>query len=81
VYAGWGTTDQRAIRRATPSQLPAEGFAEGSMGPKVRAACSFVEKTGRLAVIGSIDDAVALLNGEAGTTISADPADARQEHG
>jgi carbamate kinase len=81
VYAGWGTTDQRAIRRTTPSQLPAEGFAEGSMGPKVRAACSFVEKTGRLAVIGSIDDAVALLNGEAGTTISADPADARQEHG
>ena len=32
------------------------GFAEGSMGPKVRAACQFVEETGKLAVIGSMTD-------------------------
>ena len=41
------------------------------MGPKVRAACPFVEQTGGLAVIGSIEDTRALLRGEAGTTVSA----------
>ena len=41
------------------------------MGPKVRAACLFVEQTGGLAVIGSIADTAALLRGEAGTTVSA----------
>ena len=51
------------------------------MGPKVRAACSFVEQTGRLAAIGSIDDTVAMLHGEAGTTITADSIPAGQEHG
>ena len=79
VYSGWGTADQHAIRRATPSQLAGAGFAEGSMGPKVRAACSFVENTGKIAAIGSIDDAVALLDGQAGTTVTADSVDAGQE--
>jgi carbamate kinase len=40
------------------------------MGPKVRAACSFVEQTGGLAAIGSIKDTPALLRGEAGTTVT-----------
>jgi carbamate kinase len=39
------------------------------MGPKVDAACRFVEATGRLAAIGRLDDAAALLVGEAGTTV------------
>jgi carbamate kinase len=56
VYADWGTPDQRAIRRATPDALADTEFAAGSMGPKVRAACSFVEQTGGLAAIGSIKD-------------------------
>jgi len=72
VYAGWGTPDQRAIRRATPEALSATEFAEGSMGPKVRAACSFVEETGGLAAIGSIHDTPALLRGEAGTVVTRD---------
>jgi carbamate kinase len=42
------------------------------MGPKVRAACSFVEETGGLAVIGSISDTPALLRGEAGTVVALD---------
>ena len=46
VYEGWGTPGQRAIRRATPEALAATEFAAGSMGPKVKAACSFVEETG-----------------------------------
>ena len=44
------------------------------MGPKVRAACSFVEETGGLAAIGSIVDTPALLRGEAGTVVTSDAA-------
>jgi carbamate kinase len=72
VYADWGTPQQRAIRRASPEALGASEFAAGSMGPKVRAACSFVEETGGLAVIGSISDTGALLRGDAGTTVTRD---------
>jgi carbamate kinase len=72
VYAGWGTSDQRAIRRAHPDALAETEFAAGSMAPKVRAACSFAEETGGLAAIGSIFDTPALLRGEAGTIISRD---------
>jgi carbamate kinase len=72
VYTGWGTPEQRAIRRATPAALAATEFAAGSMGPKVRAACSFVEETGGFAAIGSIADTPALLRGEAGTVVARD---------
>ena len=72
VYSGWGTPEQRAIRRATPEALGGTEFAAGSMGPKVRAACSFVEDTGGLAAIGSIEDTPALLRGEAGTIVTRD---------
>jgi carbamate kinase len=74
VYSGWGTDDQRAIRRGTPAALMASEFAAGSMGPKVKAACRFVEQTGGIAAIGSISDTQALLRGEAGTTVTADAA-------
>jgi carbamate kinase len=70
VYADWGTPEQRAIRRATPEALLGTEFAAGSMGPKVRAACSFVEETGGLAAIGSIEDTPALLRGEAGSIVT-----------
>jgi carbamate kinase len=74
VYADWGTPEQRAIRRATPEALSDTEFAAGSMGPKVRAACSFVEETGGLAAIGSISDTAALLRGDAGTTVTLEAA-------
>jgi carbamate kinase len=74
VYLDWGTPEQRLIKRATPEELSGGAFPEGSMGPKVRAACTFVERTGGLAVIGSIADTQALLRGEAGTTIALDEA-------
>jgi carbamate kinase len=70
VYVDWGTPQQRAIRRTTPEALVETEFAAGSMGPKVRAACSFVEETGGLAAIGSISDTPALLRGEAGTIVT-----------
>jgi carbamate kinase len=75
VYSDWGTPHQNAIRHATPANLVNAGFAEGSMGPKVRAACLFVEHGGGFAAIGSIDDAPALLAGSAGTTVMPTPAD------
>jgi len=74
VYSDWGTDHAAAIRRAAPQALAASEFAEGSMGPKVRAACIFVEETGGLAAIGSIDDTHALLRGEAGTVVATDVA-------
>jgi carbamate kinase len=70
VYAGWGTPDQHAIEHATPATLAGQEFASGSMGPKVRAACTFVERTGKRAAIGSIEDTEALVRGEAGTRIA-----------
>jgi carbamate kinase len=39
------------------------------MGPKVRAACEFVERGGEFAAIGSIDKAATLLAGTAGTCV------------
>ena len=72
VYSGWGTPDQSPIRRASPEALGQTEFAAGSMAPKVRAACQFVERTGGIAAIGSISDTPGLLRGEAGTTVTAD---------
>jgi carbamate kinase len=70
VIDGYGTPSARPIRRATPAELRARSFPAGSMGPKVEAACRFVEATGKVAGIGRLDAAAALLTGEAGTTVS-----------
>jgi carbamate kinase len=70
VIDGFGTPGARPIRHATPSQLRARSFPAGSMGPKVEAVCRFVEATGRMAAIGRLDAAAALLNREAGTIVS-----------
>lgn len=70
VYTDWGTPSQRAIDSATVAELGTAAFAAGSMGPKVRAACRFAERTGKLAAIGSIADTEALLRGDAGTRVT-----------
>jgi amino acid transporter len=67
---GDGTPGARAIRLTTPAELRARSFPAGSMGPKVEAACRFVEATGKMAAIGRPDAAAALLRREAGTIIS-----------
>jgi carbamate kinase len=46
------------------------GFAEGSMGPKVTAACRFAAVTGRDAAIGALGDLSQIIGGTAGTTVS-----------
>lgn len=71
VFTDWGKPDAKAIRRASPEAIGALGFAAGSMGPKVEAACDFVRRTGGIAAIGSLEDAVNMLHGTAGTTIAA----------
>ncbi len=70
VIDGYGTTRARPIRRATPAQLRALSFPDGSMGPKVEAACRFAEATGGPAAIGQLADAAALLAGTAGTIVA-----------
>ena len=69
VYEGWGTPQQRAMRRASPDALAAMQFAAGSMGPKVDAACRFARATGKRAAIGELSQLGRILAGEAGTTI------------
>lgn len=69
VLAGWGTPEERLIRSATPDEMGEHDFAAGSMGPKVEAACTFVEETGGWAAIGALEDAEAILEGRAGTRI------------
>jgi carbamate kinase len=73
VQDGYGTPDARPIHRATPAHLRARlragAFPAGSMGPKVEAACRFAAATGGMAAIGCLDDAQALLDGRAGTTV------------
>lgn len=72
VFEDWRQPQARAIRRASPRALNALSFESGSMAPKVEAACEFVERTGGLAGIGRIVDALAILHGEAGTVIAGD---------
>ena len=70
VFRGFGTPEQTPVRHATPGGLRALDFAAGSMGPKVDAACRFVELTGGVAAIGRLEDAVSILHGEMGTIVT-----------
>ena len=72
VYADWGEPKARPLSRVSLEQLREYHFAPGSMGPKVEAAIEFVETGGRMAGIGRLEDAEAILNGGAGTRVSAD---------
>jgi hypothetical protein len=70
VELDWGAPRLRPLRMATPAELRACRFPAGSMGPKVEAACRFVEATGGWAAIGALADAAAILSGQAGTTVA-----------
>lgn len=70
VMRNFGTPEAEPITRATPGLLREMEFPAGSMGPKIEAACRFVELTGDLAGIGTLDDAVAMIEGTAGTIIT-----------
>ena len=70
VYLDWGTSAQKPIGTIRATDLERHVFAEGSMGPKVLAACNFVEKTGRAAIIGSLAEAEAVIAQQAGTLVT-----------
>ncbi len=72
VHLDWGAESERPLRRARPSDLRRLQFASGSMGPKVEAACRFVEATGRRAAVGALAEAPAIARGDAGTQVVAD---------
>lgn len=76
VRLNYKTPEEKALSTITVSEAKTyaeEGhFAKGSMEPKVRAAVRFVEAGGEKAIITSLDQAIAALEGNAGTTITKD---------
>ena len=71
VYLDWGKPTQHPLRVTSPTELAGVKFDAGSMGPKVEASCEFVKATGGMVGIGSLEDGLAILKGEAGTNIVA----------
>jgi carbamate kinase len=73
----FGTPDAEPLGVVEVSRLrhyAAEGhFSSGSMGPKVEAACRFVEEGGTRAVISRLDRIDAAVRGQAGTVVVPDP--------
>jgi len=69
----FGEPDAQPIGRISVEglrSLAAEGhFASGSMGPKVDAACRFVEKGGDYAVISNLDNIIDAVAGNTGTVV------------
>lgn len=71
VYLDWGKPTQESIRRTTPTLLAKYQFDEGSMGPKIKASCEFINSGGKFVGIGSLEDGLRILKGDAGTNIIA----------
>jgi len=67
VYIDWGGESEKIISKTTPEEISKYSFDKGSMGPKVEAACSFVEHSGQRAVIGSLKDIEKMVSGISGT--------------
>lgn len=75
VYSGWGHAGARPLAELKVSECGRHVFDPGSMGPKVEAACRFVERTDRRerrAVIGALTDLEAMVKGRAGTRVRRD---------
>lgn len=74
IHLEWGGDGDRRLDATTVAELREHDFESGSMGPKVEAACRFVDATGGRAAIGTLTDAVEIARGEAGTQIVSRPA-------
>ncbi len=70
VYLDWGKPTQRRLGVVRPEEIERHDFAAGSMGPKVAAACDFVRRAGKRAVIGSLTDIGGMVEGRTGTNIA-----------
>ncbi|MCL7940437.1 carbamate kinase [Halomonas sp. ATCH28] len=71
VYRDYGTDAATPVHELTVAQAREMDLPAGSMGPKLAAACDFAE-SGGISGIGRLVDAVAILEGTAGTRVSAD---------
>ena len=70
VFRDFGTEAQSAIDRITPEDAGHLDLPDGSMAPKVAAAATFVSGRNRFACVGRLEDALAMLQGRAGTMIA-----------
>lgn len=74
VALDYGTPDERPVDALTAAEARrylAQGqFAPGSMGPKIRAACQFVERGGERVLITDIFTLLDALDGKTGTWIT-----------
>jgi carbamate kinase len=70
VFRDFGTEAQSAIDRITPEDAGHLDLPDGSMAPKVAAAATFVSDRARFASVGRLEDALAMLEGRAGTMIA-----------
>jgi carbamate kinase len=70
VWTKWPMSAGRPLGHVTATALRTFAFDPGSMAPKVEAACRFAERTGHFAGIGAIDQAEAILAGNAGTIVA-----------
>lgn len=68
VYRDFGTADARPVASLELAQARAMQLPAGSMGPKLLAACDFA-RSGALSGIGRLEDALAILEGSAGTRV------------
>lgn len=79
VILGWGTDEARPVREITAAEMrraaEEEGFAAGSMGPKVEAVTSFAETGQGTGVITSLAMIAAAVAGQAGTRVMPVPTD------
>ena len=73
VELGWGTPDARALGTVTAAEMrsivASEGFAAGSMGPKVDAVTRFAERAGGTGIITSLARLGEAVTGSAGTRV------------
>jgi carbamate kinase len=73
VYIDYGKTTQRAVSRLSLDEcarfLEEGQFPEGSMGPKVVAAMTYLQRGGKTAVITDAEHLLASIDGKAGTHI------------
>ena len=69
VQVGYGTEHSSPIRRISSHDVKEMTFPPGSMGPKIEAACQFVDNGGAFAGIGDLGHALDLLEGRAGTIV------------
>ncbi|MFO8025451.1 carbamate kinase [Thiohalophilus sp.] len=72
LYDNWNKPSARAVRLAGCDNLRELGLHEGSMGPKVEAACRFVRGGGGFAAIGRLNEAQAILEQRRGSRIVAE---------